>query len=67
LLYKIDFERRTVYEGAGGKIVGFALFANEPKKATTTYLSIAASPLEFESYYKSGLICKVSTQDFRRG
>jgi hypothetical protein len=50
LLYKIDFGQRIVYEDAVGKIMGFALFVNNPKKTTITYLSIAASPLEFGSY-----------------
>jgi hypothetical protein len=42
-------------EGMVGRIVGFAHYVSKLKKSTTTYLSIAASPLEFGSFGKIDL------------
>jgi hypothetical protein len=41
---------------------GFARYASKPKKPTTTYLFIAASPQGFGSFLKIGLAFMGSTQ-----
>jgi hypothetical protein len=50
LLCKIGFGRRIDRGNVVETIVGFVRFASKLKKTTTTYLCIAASPLEFGSY-----------------
>jgi hypothetical protein len=51
----------------GWTIVGFAHFASKPRKPTTTYLSIAASPLEFGSFSRIDYTFKDYTLGFGRG
>jgi hypothetical protein len=46
---KIGFGQRIVCGGVGGRIVVLALYIDEPKKITTIYLSIVASPSNFGS------------------